>query len=273
MGAHVFLLPTVKKKPPNEFIQTEAAPRLGLIQALYGEVTDVAFDIWQEVARGGVTVTAACLAAWLGVKVFLRQKEYDLVKQRYLEGGIDVIAAYQEEALGVFHHNWARCIQLVKMFRDAQESFDLDQLKQGFLELDSSKFHAIPHHRLQILVRTQVFWEVYQLALAFAETANAMVTNEIPETIRLKLTTTKLNADIKRIAEESFKHMKELEDKSHKFSVLTRELEALAGMFQTENFTFKNVLAFNEKAEVKESIERLRREFSNEIKTHDDVAV
>ena len=111
------------------------------------------------------------------------------------------------------------------------------------------------------------------MALAFAETANAMVTNEIPETIRLKLTTTKLNADIKRIAEESFKHMKELEDKSHKFSVLTRELEALAGMFQTENFTFKNVLAFNEKAEVKESIERLRREFSNELKTHDDVAV
>ena len=232
----------------------------------------MAFDIWQEVTRGGVTVAAACLAAWLGVKVFLRQKEYDLVKQRYLEGGIDVIAAYQEEALGVFHHNWARCLQLVKMFRDAQESFDLEQLKQGFLELDSSKFHAIPHHRLQILVRTQVFWQVYQLALAFAANANAKVANEIPETIRLKLTTSKLNAEIKHIAEESFKYLKELEEKSHKFGVLTRELEALAGLLQTENLTFKNVLAFNEKPEVKASIERLRNEFSNELKAHDVLA-
>lgn len=157
----------------------------------------MAFDVWQEVTRGGVTIAAACVAAWLGVKVFLRQKEYDLVKQRYLEGGIDVVAAHQEEALGIFHHNWARCLQLVKMFRDAQESFDLDQLQQGFLELDSSKFHAIPHHRLQILVRTQVFWEVYQMALAFAVNANAKVTEKNPETIRLKITTDKLSADIK----------------------------------------------------------------------------
>lgn len=232
----------------------------------------MAFDVWQEVTRGGVTIAAACLAAWLGVKVFLRQKEYDLVKQRYLEGGIDVVAAHQEEALGIFHHNWARCLQLVKMFRDAQESFDLDQLQQGFLELDSSKFHAIPHHRLQILVRTQVFWEVYQMALAFAVNANAKVTKEIPETIRLKITTVKLSADIKHIAKESFEYLKELEEKSHKFGMLTRELEVLAGTLQTGNLTFKNVLAFNEKPEVKASIERLEKEFANELKARNEFA-
>lgn len=233
----------------------------------------MAFDVWQEVTRGGTIIAAACLGAWLGVKVFLRQKEYDLVKQRYLEGGIDVVAAHQEEALGIFHHNWARCLQLVKMFRDAQESFELDQLKEGFLELDSSKFHAIPHHRLQILVRAQVFWEVYQLALAFAANANAKITKEIPETIRLKLTTNKLNADIKHIADESFKYLKELEEQSHKFSILTRELEALAGLLQTENLTFKNVLKFNEKPEVKASVERLKKEFANELEARSNVAV
>ena len=232
----------------------------------------MADDVWQEIFRGGFTIAAAGFAAWLGVNVFLRQKEFELVKQRYLEGGIDVVAARHEEALGIFHHNWARSLQLVKMFRDAQESFDLDQLKLGFLELDSAKFHAIPHHRLQILVRAQVFWEVYQLALAFAVNANAKVTKEIPETIRLKLTTSKLNADIKHIAEESFMYLQELEGKSHKFGILTRELEALAGMLQTENLTFKNVLAFNEKREVKASIERLKKEFSNELKAHNELA-
>ncbi len=226
----------------------------------------MAFDVWQEVTRGAVTIAAACLAAWLGVKVFLRQKEFDLVKQRYLEGGIDVVVAHCEETLGTFHHNWARCLQLVKMFRDAQESFDLGQLERGFLELDSSKFHAIPHHRLQILVRTQVFWEVYQLALAFAANANAKVTKEIPEAIRLKLTTQKLGADIKQIAEKSFDCLKDMDEKSHKFAGLTRELEALAGTLQTENLSFKNVLAFHEKPVVKAAIERLEKEFVDELK-------
>ena len=232
----------------------------------------MAFDVWQEVTRGGFTIAAACLAAWLGVKVFLRQKEFDLVKERYLEGGIDVVAAHCEDILGTFHHNWARCLQLVKMFRDAQESFDLAQLEHGFLELDSSKFHAIPHHRLQILVRTQVFWEVYQLALAFAVNANAKVMKEIPEAIRLKLTTQKLGADIKVIAEKSFGHLRELDEKSHKFAGLTRELEALVGTLQTENLSFKNVLAFHEKPGVKAAIERLEREFADELKAHREVA-
>ena len=232
----------------------------------------MAFDVWQEVTRGGITIAAACLGAWLGVKVFLRQKEYDLVKQRYLEGGIDMVSAHQEEALGIFHHNWARCLQLVKMFRDTQELFELAQLQQGFLELDSSKFHAIPHHRLQVLVHTQAFWEVYQLALAFAATANTTITKEIPEAIRLKLTTNKLNADINHIAEDSFKYLKELEIQSHKFSILTRELEALAGLLQTENLTFKNVLKFNENPEVRASVERLEREFANELKGHTEIA-
>ena len=232
----------------------------------------MAFDVWQEVTRGGFTIAAACLAAWLGVKVFLRQKEFYLVKQRYLEGGIDVVAAHCEEALGTFHHNWARCLQLVKMFRDAQESFDLGQLERGFLELDSSKFHAIPHHRLQILARTQVFWEVYQLALAFAVDANAKVTKEIPEAIRLKLTTNKLGADIKHIAEKSFEHLKELDEKSHKFAGLTRELEALAGTLQTENLSFKKVLAFHEKPVVRAAIERLENEFADELRAHRELA-
>lgn len=237
----------------------------------------MAFDLWQELTRGGITVVAAgigaCVGAWVGVKVFLRQKEFDLVKQRYLEGGIDIVAAHCEEALGIFHHNWARCLQLVKMFRDAQESFDVDQLKRGFLELDSSKFHAIPHHRLQILVGSEIFWEIYQLALAFAVNANAIVTQEIPETIRLKLATNKLTSDFKLIAEKSFEHLKKLDEKSHKFAGLTRELEALAGTLQTEKLSFKNVLTFHQNPVVNAAIKRLEKEFEAELKARRERAV
>jgi len=226
----------------------------------------VAIDIGQELVRGVVTVLAAGFAAWLGLKVFLRQKEFDLVKQRYLEGAVDVIAAHHEEVQGIVCHNWARCLHVLMAFRDEKESFNLEELNRGFIEPDSSKFNTIAHHRLQLLVGSESFWHVYQLALSFATNANVKVTMEIPDTIRLKLTTTKITADIAEIVKKGMELVQKLDDESHKFAVLTRELEAIAGTLQTEDMRFKNVLAFRDRPEIKLAVKRLEKAFEAELK-------
>lgn len=228
----------------------------------------MAVDVCQELIRGAVTIAAAGFAAWLGLKVFLRQKQFELVKQRYLEGAIDVVAAHHEQAMGIYNHNWARCLQILKLFRDEKDSFHVEELDKGFLPLDASQFHVVAHHRLQLLVGSQVFWEVYQLALSFAVNSNAQVSKEVPETIRLKLRTTKIDVDIEKIVEESFQHLQKLHEESHKFAVLTRELEALAGMLQTEDLTFKKVLAFRNQAAVKASVDRLEKAFSDQLREY-----
>lgn len=222
-------------------------------------------DLCQEFVRGAFTIAAAGVAARIGFWVFLRQKEFELVQQRYLEGAIDVVAAHHEEVMGIFLHNWARCQQIIKTFRDGKDAFDIKELEKGFLPLDSSQFHVIAHYRLQLLVGSQVFWETYQLALSFAANSNAQVSKEIPEMIRLKLTTSKISDDIDKIVEDSFKRLEELQKESHKFEILTRELEALAGMLQTENLTFKKVLKFRNQPRVKASVVLLRKEFSQEL--------
>lgn len=222
-------------------------------------------DICQEVIRGVVTIAAAGFAAWLGLKVFLRQKEFELVKQRYLEGAIDVIAQQHEEVLGIVCHNWARCLHLLLAFRDESDSFDIEELQRGFLALDSSKFHTIAHHRLQVLVGSEIFWEVYQLALSFAVNANVKVTKEIPAAIRIKLSTEKIVAEIEKIVEESIALVQRIDNESQKFSFLTKELELLAGTLQVEQLTFKNVSTFRERPDVKASVSRLKEQFSKEI--------
>jgi hypothetical protein len=236
-------------------------------------VTFVAIDVCQELIRGAVTIiaagTAAAVAAWLGLKVFLRQKQFDLVKQRYLEGAIDIIAAHHEEVMGIYNHNWARCLQILKLFRDEKDEFHIDELEKGFLPLDSSQFHAIAHYRLQLLVGSQVFWKVYQLALSFTVNSNAQVTKEVPETIRIKLTTNKINAEISEIVEESFKHLEKLNAESHKFALLTHELEGLAQILQeTKNITFKKVNAFRNRQKVKAAIDRLEKAFSDQLREY-----
>lgn len=100
----------------------------------------------EELVQGGVTIVAVWLAAWLGLKGFFRQKEFELVKERYLEGAIDIVAAHYEETLGIYDHNWTRCLKVLQAFRDMKSHFDLGELQQGFLQLDLSRFDVIAHH-------------------------------------------------------------------------------------------------------------------------------
>jgi hypothetical protein len=220
------------------------------------------FDIFQEVIRGSFTVGAAGFASWLAMKVFLHQKEFELVKQRYLEGGIDEVAAQHEAVFGIFNHNWARCLQLTKMFRDTKGAFDIAELQRGFLYLDASKFCTIAHHRIGVLTGTQLYWNVYQLALSYAVNANSSVTVEIPEVYRLKITTDKFTDDFDEIAKTSFERLKKLQLDSHQFSELTLALETLANTLQTGPFTFETVKEFRNNSAIILATEGLDKQFA-----------
>jgi hypothetical protein len=83
-----------------------------------------------EIIKGGFTLAAAGLAAWVALRLYFRQKEYELIKQRYLEGSVDIVSAEVEQALGVLMNNWARCLNIVKAYRDERADFDLQELKR-----------------------------------------------------------------------------------------------------------------------------------------------
>jgi hypothetical protein len=45
-------------------------------------------------------------------------------------------------------HNWARCLNIVKAYRDEKANFDIGELDKGFQNLDFSKIQRIAHHRI-----------------------------------------------------------------------------------------------------------------------------
>jgi hypothetical protein len=51
-----------------------------------------------ELLKGLFTLATVALGSYIALRVYFRQKEYELVKQRYLEGGADVIAGQVEQA-------------------------------------------------------------------------------------------------------------------------------------------------------------------------------
>jgi hypothetical protein len=225
-----------------------------------------------EITKGLFTLAAAGFGAWIALRLYFRQKEYELIKQRYLEGAIDIVAAEEEQALGVVNHNWARCLNIVKAYRDEKDHFDVKELAKGFLNLDSSKMHRVPHHRIGTLTGSQLIWQVYQLAMAFAANSNTKITKEIPETIRLQLSTDLITSEPQTIANAMFEELNRIDDESHKFACLTRELHALGLMLETERPSFKSIAKFSKRAEVKDVIKRLERDFADELAHHDQNA-
>ena len=63
--------------------------------------------------------------------------------------------------------------------------------------------------------------------MAFAANANTKITKEIPDAIKLKLTTDLITTEPTKLADAMSQEQKEIDNQSHKFACLTRELHAL----------------------------------------------
>lgn len=226
-----------------------------------------------EVLKGLITLTAPIIAAIIALRLYFRQKEYELIKQRYLEGAVDVVSAELEQALGTFSHNWARSINIVKAFRDEKSHFDPTELHKGFLTFDSSRFHRIAHHRIGNLTGSQSIWRIYQIAMAFCLNANSKLTKEIPEAIRLKLTATEIASDENTIAAAMFAELQRIDDESHKFASLIRELHQLGLLLETERLNFRTLAKFSKRKEVREMEERLKADFAEDLGSDQPISV
>jgi hypothetical protein len=220
-----------------------------------------------ELITGTFTLVAVVLGSVIGLNIYFRQKEYELVKQRYLEGAVDVVAAQLESSIGIVSHNYSRCLQLSKSLRDVGEHFDLSELKRGFIELDVSKFHQIAHHRIGTLLESQIIWEVFQLAMAYATSANNVITQEIPEAIRLRITTNMIEHDYATIADELANKLQELHNEGFKYSDLLNELNTLSRMLEAEKLNLKAISKFNRRPEIESIVERLKQAFPNDEET------
>lgn len=224
-------------------------------------------DIYTEIVKGAFTLGAVALGSVVALRVYFRQKEYELTKQRYLEQGIDVVASELEGALGIVSHNYARSLQLCKFYRDSGPKLDLKELERGFLELDSSKFHQIAHHRVSSLLQNHVVWESFQSAMAHATTANSVITQEIPEAIRRFLEDPDRFNDRKKLSEDMVKELQETHDQGSKYANLIRELHTLSLLLEAEPLSLKAIANFSSTPEASLLIKRLRITFPVQIET------
>src|SRR5262249_41000951 len=108
-------------------------------------------------------------------------------------------------------------------------------------------------------------WDVYQFAMAFIANSNTVITKEIPETIRLKCTTNLISRQPEQIAISLFQTLEKIDEESQQYPCLTHALHRLSHMLETKRLSFKSIVKFPDRAEVKDILRSLRTEFANKL--------
>ncbi len=214
---------------------------------------------------GGATILAALIAVGAGIWAFYRQREHELVQKRYLEEGLDVIVSTAENALFTYHHNWARCLELLKSFRDV-EAMKPEDLNVGFLQLPADRFALTANYRVNQIVDSGTIWRVFQLIIAFAQHACSITRDEIPAAMKLKLTTDQVQASRKEMVDAAMEVLQDLDKKSHHFYVFFGQMQDIAMLFEEQKFALKQIRALRKHPIVVGAIAKLEKEYADELK-------
>ncbi|MNY44891.1 hypothetical protein D3C86_1799560 [compost metagenome] len=101
--------------------------------------------------------------------------------------------------------------------------------------------------------------------MAYFISANVVLAKQIPDVIRMKLTTTRIQKSHAEVVEQGFQEASEQQNQSQKYALLVAELQILSAALESERVRFKNLKKFRNKLEVQESLARLKKAFPEDL--------
>jgi hypothetical protein len=204
-----------------------------------------------------VPIAGAYLAYRLGLKAYFKQREYEIVRTRYLENTLDLLSGAVESALSTFRNNWHYGLQILKQFREVGPAMEQQDFEKGFVRPGSGTFQIAVAHRLsRLLGGDRAFWKMEQLLFAFVDEANDFFHNDLAAAIK-KGIRGELNKSKEEVVNMYLERLKKYDKESYNYYALLTELETLSSFLEQERFTFKAIQDFYKKKEVQDSISRL----------------
>jgi len=113
---------------------------------------------WLQVTEILTSLAVIGLVYLLGQKAYFRQKEYENVRARYLDKGVELVCSQVGYVFSVFNSNWTLYLRTLKQYRDIEEFVAVDDFFVQFIELDLGQFQTTPIHKVNVLLNNQVVW-------------------------------------------------------------------------------------------------------------------
>lgn len=123
-------------------------------------------EFLQNYGNEVVTVLLVFVVYLLGVRAFYREKEYELVRDRYLFKGIDLFAGDIEHALQVNAALLEKALHLLRQYRELAYGLPKALLDEPVPNIEMGRFRAITSSRVHSVSGTNAFWEGIQMLFA-----------------------------------------------------------------------------------------------------------
>jgi hypothetical protein len=223
------------------------------------------YEFLKDVGGGLAPLLAAFVAYLLGLRAYHLQREYELVRRRYLDEGLDAFAADVEHALSVFRNNWQHSLTILKHYRELDTRMRKELLNTGFVDVQLAQFRVRPNYRIRTLVGDQVFWNVQQLLFAFVGTTTVFFREDLCGAVRHAVNGGALKGPKREMIDQYVKACDEHLATADRYHVLLAEVQAITAQLEEERFTLSSVQGFKDRKAVTDSVERLKQAFADKL--------
>lgn len=227
------------------------------------------YQFLKDIGPGLTTLLAGFIAYLLGLRAYHIQREYELVRRRYLDEGLDAFAADVEHALIIFKNNWQHSLTVLKYYREMDAGMRKELLDEGYLDLDMSQFRVRPNYRVAELVGDKVFWNVQQLLFAFVGTSTSFFKDDLGGAVRHAILGTPLKGKKEDMIRDYVSECENKLNQANRYYVLLAEVQNVITEFEKRRLTLKDIHKFKNRPEMRNIIERLNNSFEDKLKKHE----
>lgn len=216
-----------------------------------------------------VAVLIVIITPLIATTAYFKRKEYETVRQRYLDDGLVKIIQQAEYGLGVFEYNWAHSVHLLKTYRDLGPNCPPEFYKFGFANFDASiSFEASRHYLLTDLIGDKVYFDIHQLLIGYLHEADNLFKLDLGSALRLSLEGAE-GGTIISAPQEIYESYKEALEKIHKESepyyVFLGNLQLITSELSRRRYNFKSLKKFKNEPQVIKSIASLKEIFKEDL--------
>lgn len=217
------------------------------------------------ILRISLPLLVVAVTALLGLRHYYRQREHEIILERYLKGGVDLISSHIDEVINVFNEGWKRSTTVLKVFRDTQNGrvpMPKDLYSASFRNYDPALFAKPPFYKLRNLVGDNVFWYAYQALISFVDLKVAFFQNDLCLCIGTFIENPQSRkATCQKIYDFYMGKLKEYMAELDKFEEILKELQNIAAILERKKWTFAELESVRRDEDVRGCVERLKEKF------------
>jgi len=207
----------------------------------------------------GVPVALALFAYFLGLKAYHHQKEFKLIRKRYLDNTLDLFVAHVENCLSVHRMNWQRGLEILAEFRNAGEMTPLENVTAPIHRIDHANLQIAAAHRLgRLLNGDTTFFAMQQLLVAFVERGACLIQNDLLSAIRKVVDGSIPRQAVPDAVQQYEERLRNLNAEATPYYSLLVEAQNIGMEFEKRRFSMKTLNTFYRHHEVSRAVERAR---------------